>query len=346
MQDLEGFLMKKLLPLCTRYKNENSDTVFVIYGPTATGKTSLSLTLADFLHAEIISADSRQIYTGMDIGTDKIDANSRQKVPHWGIDIIPPDQLYTAWQRQKDAKQWIEDIQSRGHTAMIVGGTGLYIDTIYRNMSMPPDVPPQRERRYELEALEQQQPWYCRSLLSSVDPDTAAELHPHATRFIIRALEIYEQTGIPKSQLVHENPVDHPLVMISLTRSVEKANTLIAQRVGEMIDRGLIDEVQGLLVQGYDRSLASMQWIGYKQTIQRLEKRKGERAKEWNVNLIEKGKLSDLKESIILASVQYAKRQRTWFRRYERDAQHAPRENVYYMSVDMDSLDIVERGWK
>lgn len=158
MQDLESFLMKNLLPLLMTYKNNSPDTVFIIYGPTATGKTSLSLILADFLNAEIISADSRQIYTGMNIGTDKVDADSRQKISHWGIDIIPPDQLYTARQWQTDAKQRVADIQSRNRTAMIVGGTGLYIDTIYRNMSMPPDVPPQRERRYELEALEQQQP--------------------------------------------------------------------------------------------------------------------------------------------------------------------------------------------
>lgn len=104
-----------------------------------------------------------------------------------------------------------------------------------------------------------------------------------------------------------------------------------------MLDRGLIAEVQGLLAQGYDRSLASLQGIGYKQTIERLEK-KAQEEKE------EKGDLSDLKESIILASVQYAKRQRTWFRRYERDAQYAPRENVSYVTIDMDSLMIVEGG--
>lgn len=158
MQISQDFARQKLLPLLEKYKKKHADTVFVLYGPTATGKTSLSLTLADALDAEIISADSRQIYSGMDIGTDKLDLESRQMIPHRGIDLVSPDQLYTAWQWQTDAKQRIADIQSRGQTALIVGGTGLYIDTIYRNMSMPPAVPPQRERRYELEALEQQQP--------------------------------------------------------------------------------------------------------------------------------------------------------------------------------------------
>lgn len=342
MQISEDFFHQKLFPLVETYKKADPETVFVMYGPTATGKTSLSIALAEYLDGEIISADSRQIYTGMDIGTDKIDLSLRQKVPHFAIDIVPPDQLYTAWQWQMDTKQWIDEIQSRGHTAMIVGGTGLYIDTIYRNMTMPPSVPPQRERRYELEALEKETPWYCRALLSSVDPETAVQLHPNATRFIIRALEIYEQTGIPKSQLVHENPVDHPLVMISLTRSVETANALIAQRVGEMLDRGLIAEVQWLLDEGYASSLASMQGIGYKQTIQWLE----QKAKGGKEEKEEKGELSELQDSIILASVQYAKRQRTWFRRYAKDAVSAPRKSVSYVSVDMDSLMIVEGDWK
>lgn len=140
---------------------------------------------------------------------------------------------------------------------------------------------------------------------------------------------------------MHENPVDHPLVMISLTRSVEKANALIAQRVGEMLDRGLIAEVQGLMDQGYDAtSLASLQGIGYKQTIQWLE----QKAKGGKEEKEEKGELSELQDSIILASVQYAKRQRTWFRRYAKDAVSAPRERVSYVSVDMDSLMIVEGG--
>lgn len=180
----------------------------------------------------------------MDIGTDKISQEDRERVNHYGIDLIDPDGEYTAHQRQQDTKQRISDIQSRGNIPFIVGGTGLYIDTIYKNFSLPPDVKANRSRREELDVLELEQPGYLWNLLNSFDPETAAEFHPKNTRYLIRAIEIYEQTGIPKSILVQEHPVDHPLLMISLTRDLETANTMIHKRVEEMIDRGLVTEVQ------------------------------------------------------------------------------------------------------
>lgn len=173
----------------------------------------------------------------MDIGTDKISQADRDKVPHYAIDLIDPDGEYTAHQRQQDTKQRISDIQSRGNIPFIVGGTGLYIDTIYKNFSLPPDVKANRTRREELDTLEAGQPGYLWNLLNSFDPATAAEFHPKNTRYLIRAIEIYEQTGIPKSILVQEHPVDHPLLMISLTRDLEIANTMIHKRVEEMIER-------------------------------------------------------------------------------------------------------------
>lgn len=337
------------------------DLVVVIYGPTATGKSWLSLRLADLfanlsltrgnegVKVEIISADSRQVYRYMDIGTDKISQVDRERVPHYGIDLVDPDEEYTAHRRQQDTKKWISDIQSRGNLPIIVWGTGLYIDTIYKNFSLPPDVKANRERRSELDEFEQRQPWYCRNFLNTFDPDTAAEFHPKNTRYIQRAIEIYEQTGIPKSVLVRENPVDHPLLMISLTRDSDVANILIHRRVEEMIERGLVQEVQWLLERWYSPALQSMNGIGYRQTVDwltpSLSRRVGEdQIHEWFPSIpppgyffqgtLTKGE-ETLITSITLATVQYAKRQRTRFRRYQKDALESPKENVIYMEIEL-----------
>ncbi len=319
---MEQQIFEQIVSLRQQYP----DLVVVIYWPTATGKSWLSLRLADIFAkynqwVEIISADSRQVYKYMDIGTDKILQADRDRIIHYGIDIIEPDGEYTAHQRQTDTKQQISDIQSRWFIPFIVWGTGLYIDTIYKNFNLPQDVKANRERRAELDELEQKDPWYCRNLLNSFDPDTAAEFHPKNTRYIQRAIEIYEKTGIPKSILAREHPVDHPLLMISLTRDSEIANRLIYKRVEEMIERGLIDEVQWLLDRWYSPNLQSMNGIGYRQTVQRL--------------LTETDNTKDLIDDISLASVQYAKRQRTRFRRYEKDALENPKENVIYMKIEL-----------
>ncbi len=317
---------QQLFEQISKLRKQYPDLVIVIYGPTATGKSWLSLRLADLFAksdqwVEIISADSRQVYRYMDIGTDKISQADRDRIRHYAIDLIDPDGAYTAHQRQQDTKQRISDIQSRCHIPFIVGGTGLYIDTIYKNFSLPPDVKANRERREELEQLEQSQPWYLRTLLNSFDPDTAAEFHPKNTRYIIRAIEMYEQTGIPKSVLVRENPVDHPLLMISLTRDIDVANILIHQRVEEMIERWLVQEVQWLLDSWYSPDLQSMNGIGYRQTVEWLRNNDND-----TKNLI---------NTISLASVQYAKRQRTRFRRYKKDSLENPKDRVFYMTITL-----------
>ena len=320
---MEEAIVKKIVLLKEQYPN----LVVVIYWPTATWKSWLSVRLADIFAnhnnqwVEIISADSRQVYRYMDIGTDKISLDIRNKIKHYAIDIINPDEEYTAHQRQKDTKNWISEIHSRNNIPFIVGWTGLYIDTIYKNFSLPPDVKANRDRRNELEKLDKVEPWYAWNLLNSFDSDTAAEFHPKNIRYIIRAIEMYEQTGIPKSILVKENPVDFPLLMISLTRDIDVANNLIKKRVEDMVNIGLIEEVKSLLNNWYNIDLQSMNGIGYRQTIERLN--------QDNKNI------EELINSISLSSVQYAKRQRTRFRRYEKDADQHPKDNVFYMKVDM-----------
>ena len=169
--------------------------------------------------------------------------------------------------------------------------------------------------------MEQSEPWYIRSLLNNFDPDTAVEFHPKNTRYIIRAIEMYEQTGIPKSVLVRENPVDHPLLMVSLTRDVDTANRLIHQRVEEMIEKWLVEEVQWLLDRWYSPDLQSMNGIGYRQTV------------EWLKN--NDNNIKNLIDTISLASIQYAKRQRTRFRRYKKDSLDNPKKDVTYIEIDM-----------
>ena len=315
-------------------RSQHPDLVVVIYGPTATGKSALSLRLANHFSSEIISADSRQVYRYMDIWTDKVTQNIRDRIPHHLIDTINPDESYSAYQRQQDCKKTVADLIDHSILPIIVWWTGLYIDTIYKNFSLPPEIPADRSRRHELELLEQQQPWYCRSLLNIVDPDTASEFHPSNLRYIIRAIEIYEKTGLQKSVLAQEHPVDHPLLMLSLTRNIEDAQILIHKRVEEMIERGLIQEVQWLLDHWYHADLQSMNGIGYRQTIQMIND------EWWMINWIYSSQFTihNLIDSITLASVQYAKRQRTRFRRYQKDARDNPKQSVYYLEINLDTL--------
>lgn len=337
-------MIESLFTQIQQFRTQHPDLVVIIYGPTATGKSGLSLRLADLFATtstpvEIISADSRQVYRFMDIGTDKIALADRQRIPHYAIDIVTPDQEYSAHQRQQDTKKRISDIHQRGGLPMIVGGTGLYIDTIYKNFSFPQNVSANRERRKELELHEQAQEGWLWEYLHQIDPDTAMEFHPKNTRYIIRAIEIYEATGIPKSVIAKEHPVDYPLLMISLTRDQETANKLIRRRVEAMIHQGLIQEVDQLLQQGYTPVMQAMDGIGYRQTIQALEQSRTqlyEELQHTQLALLDPySALSQLVAQITQVSVQYASRQRKWFRRYENDALHHPKANVHYLNIPL-----------
>lgn len=279
----------------------------IIYGQTATGKTRLSLELVKKLReryykdVEIISADSRQVYRYMDIGTDKIGQDIRNQIIHHQIDIINPDQTYTAGQWQADTYRIIDEIIWRGNIPMIVWWTGLYIDTIVYNFNMG-ICEPDWEYREKLSAQAKLNgDIYLRNLLNNVDPTEAAKHHPSSERFIIRALEICYKTGIPKSQLVTKQTPKYPLLLIDLQQDVRKGNQLIDLRLEQMIEQGLIEEVLWLLNKWYTRDFASMKTIDYKQTIQYID-----------------GELSYQRYMQDLQTInhQLAKKQRTWFRRY------------------------------
>ncbi len=302
------------------FYDKNPQGVVIIWGATATGKTSTSVKLSKFFDFEVISCDSRQIFRHMNIGTDKISQEIRSNLPHHQIDIIDPDGHYTAGQRQKDTIQTIDALHANGQRAMVVGGTGLYIDTLYKNFTMP-DVSPDYELRNYLNEQEKKQPGWLHAELERVDPVSAAKIHPHCTRYLVRAIEIYKKTGIPKSEACRQLPVRWPLLMIGLWRNKKDTNHLIDRRIKEMIKEWLEDEVKNLLAMWFSPSLQSMQGIGYKETVSYLQ---WKRTRNQRIN--------DLR----LATHSLAKKQRTRFRRYIRDGQNNPKENVQYHVYELE----------
>lgn len=277
--------------------------LLVLVGPTAVGKTAYSIDLAKALHGEIISGDAFQVYRGMDIGTAKIKAHEMQGIPHHLIDICDPDQAYTAADFQKEAQEQIQAIQARGRLPMVVGGTGLYIDGLiyhYRFGSQSPD-PQLRQRlsqRYDREGGEA----LLRDLAQR-DPDSARGLFPKDRNRILRALEIVLSTGAPVPNPGHERASyqsRYQLCLIGLQMERQALYARINRRVDDMFDQGLLEEVQGLLDQGYPADSIAFKGIGYKELIAYLQ---GETS------------LEEAKDLIKRNSRRLAKRQGTWFRR-------------------------------
>jgi len=276
--------------------------------------------MAEYFPVEIIWADSRQLFCGMDIGTDKISKEIREKIPHHQVDIITPDQHYTAGQRQNDTEKIIAEIQSRWHIPLIVGWTGLYIDTIYKNFSMP-ELPPNPSLREELYAKEAAKPWCLRNELFRIDPMEANKHHMNSLRYIIRALEIYYTSGKTKTESFTANPPKWPILMIWLRRSKEETNKRINKRIHEMFDEWLVEEVQWLLDQWYNPDLQSMQGIGYKEVVQYIHK---------EIN-------KDKCEELMKRNTHYlAKKQRTRFRRYIADAQMNTNPDIQFQTFMLD----------
>ncbi len=301
------------------FADRNPKGVIIIRWPTATWKTDLSIKLAEKLPSEIISADSRQIYKYMDIWTDKVSKEIRERIPHFQIDIVDPSQLYTAWERKKDTENIISNIHSRWKIPIIVWGTWLYIDTIYKNFDMP-DVEPDFSLREKLYKEEEKNPWILYKKLQEVDPLEAQKLHPNTLRYIVRALEIYYKTWKPKSELARQRPVKWPLLMIWLRREKEDTNKRINKRIKKQIEMWLVDEVKWLLDQWYSPDLQSMQWLWYKEIVWYLQ---GRYDLEKAVEILKRN------------THRYAKRQRTWFRRYIAESKQAPRQNVEYLFYNL-----------
>lgn len=285
--------------------NKNKPRVIGLVGATASGKTALSLDAAQALGCEILCMDSMQIYRRMDIGTAKPTAAERTLVPHHLLDIVDPDAGFSVAEYVTQAHETIRQIVDRGHIPMLVGGTGLYL----RGLSLPMDyggLPSDPAIRTALQAqLEENGAESLHARLASVDPVTAARLHPNDTRRVIRALEIHQLTGQPMS--AHQTPTDadapYAFQLYAVDWPRAELHARINLRVEQMMREGLLDEVEGLLRSGIDASMQSMQGLGYKELIPVIQGH---------------ADLKDAVEQIKTGTRNYARRQLIWFRRDKR----------------------------
>ncbi|MBI5642393.1 MAG: tRNA (adenosine(37)-N6)-dimethylallyltransferase MiaA [Deltaproteobacteria bacterium] len=276
--------------------------IIVIAGPTATGKSSLAIELAEIFNGEIINADSMQVYKYMDIGTAKPSAKDLSRVPHHLIGIAEPDEEYTAARFRSDAVKKIEEISGRGRTPFIAGGTGLYIRALTEGLFKGPKGCGELREGLRKEALEKGGP-YLHGMLKSVDPVTASSIHPNNTVRVIRALEVFKLTGKPISEFHREHgfseePFDSLKIGLAIDR--ERLYGRIEERVEMMINSGLIGEVQVLGDRGYAWGLKPMCALGYKEISMYLR--------------VECG-IEEAKALLKRNTRHYAKRQLTWFRR-------------------------------
>ena len=276
------------------------EKLLVIVGPTAVGKTALSIELAQMLKGEVISGDSMQVYRGMDIGTAKITPVEMQGIPHHLIDIHNPDHPFSVAEFQVRATELIKEINLRNHLPMIVGGTGLYIQSVlyqyeFSEVGQDEMLRKQLEDFVELHGREQ-----LHDRLLKIDPITGQRLHPNDVKRVIRALEIYELTGATMAEYQKRSKKSpYELCLLGLTMDRERLYERVNARVDSMIEQGLVKEVERLLTQGYSKDLISMQAIGYKELVEYLEG---------------SGSLSEAIEAIKKNSRNFAKRQLTWFR--------------------------------
>lgn len=276
--------------------------IVVICGPTASGKTALSIELAKRIGGEIVSADSMQIYHDMNIGSAKVTKKEMQGIKHHLIDIVSPEERYSVADFKKDAKQAIEEILAKGKTPIIVGGTGLYINALIYEIEYP-DIPVDEEYRKQLQKIEREQGLqvlYQRAM--DIDPEATQKISENDSKRTLRILEIYHATGKTKTQQDRESrakdiPYDYKVFVIDIER--EQLYNRINSRVDKMIEQGLIQEVAELLDK-YHSFPTAMQAIGYKEV------------KEYLDNQISK---EEMIEKIKQESRRYAKRQLTWFRK-------------------------------
>lgn len=277
--------------------------LIAIVGPTASGKTRLSVELAKELGGEIISFDSMQIYRGMDIGTAKPTMEERQGIVHHMLDIADPREDYSVSRFVEEADKLLQELLSQGKTVILVGGTGLYIDSLMKGLEFAPL--PESGVRQELTRIAQEQGIeVLMDKLRAVDPESAERIHPSNQKRVIRALEIYLESGKTMTQHnleTQQRPPKYEPLWIGLDYvNREALYARINRRVDLMVEQGLLEELQRLLAQGIPENATSMQAIGYKELMGYI---RGECS------------LEEAKELLKQSSRRYAKRQRTWFRR-------------------------------
>ena len=299
-------------------------TVYVIGGPTASGKSKLAVELAKKINGEIISADSMQIYKDMNIGTAKITNQEMQGIKHYLIDFISPEQRYSVSSFKKDAEDAIEKILSNGKTPIIVGGTGLYIDSLIYGIEFQDEKidTKYREKLNKIAEIEGLEKLYKKA--QKIDPEAMAKISANDKKRIIRVLEIYHKTGKTKTEQEkksRKNEVKYNYKVFAITIPREKLYERINKRVDQMLEQGLIEEVEKIL-EKYSYFPTAMQGLGYKEVIEYLE------------NKITK---EEMIEKIKKETRHYAKRQITWFKKNKEtiwlDGEKTTEENVYLMTI-------------
>ena len=280
----------------------NKPKVIVICGPTASGKTALSIELAKKINGEIISSDSMQIYKNMDIGTAKPSKEEMQGIKHYLLDFVEPNQRYSVAEFKKDAENAIEEILSKGKTPIIVGGTGLYVDSLiygieYQDIELDEEYRNELEQRADTEGLEK-----LYQEAQQIDPQAMEKISQNDKKRIIRVLEIYKATGKNKTEQEIESRkkgVKYDYKVFAINWQRELLYERINKRVDIMIEQGLVQEVQDLLQQ-YEQFPTAMQGLGYKEVVEYLN---GETTYE------------EMIEKIKMETRRYAKRQITWFKK-------------------------------
>ena len=276
--------------------------VIVICGPTASGKTALSIELAKKINGEIISSDSMQIYKYMNIGTAKPTQEEMQGIQHYLLDFVEPNQRYSVAEYKKDAENAIEKILSKGKIPIVVGGTGLYVDSLiygieYQDIKLDEEYRKELEKRVEAEGLEE-----LYNEAQKIDPQSIEKISRNDKKRILRILEIYKATGKNKTEQEIEsrkNGVKYDYKVFAINMEREKLYERINMRVDIMIENGLIEEVENLL-EKYNEFPTAMQGLGYKEVVEYLQ---GKTSKE------------EMIEKIKRETRRYAKRQLTWFRK-------------------------------
>lgn len=285
---------------------ENKQPLVILAGPTAVGKSALALAAAPLLHAEIICADSAQIYRRLDIGTAKPTAEEKQKVAHHLVDMVEPDRDFSVADYQKEAYRRIEEIAAQKRIPLLVGGTGLYINAVIDRYAFGKRGKSSALRdKLELEAAAHGTEALHRRL-SKVDPVSAKVIHPRDRRRIIRALEVYYQEGVPISSQVERTrrkQSRYNLCYFAIQMPRPELYRRIEKRVDTMINQGFIDEVKGLLEEGYSPSSPGLQILGYRQLVNYLQGR-----------IALDSAIAEIKQH----TRNLAKRQLTWFRRDSR----------------------------
>lgn len=292
---------------------EEKQKIVVIVGPTASGKTSCAIDLATHFNGEVISADSRQVYRGLDIGTEKATPKEMRDIPHYLIDIVDPHNTYTAADFKKDAERAIADIATRGKLPIIAGGTFFYVETLLGTQTLP-DVPPNETLRATLEKKTDVE---LLALIAKRDPIRAENIDPHNRRRLMRALEIIEAKGVVPAPAITDSPYDALIIGIDVPKEILRER--IETRLDETLAKGLVEETNTLLKNGVPRKRLDEIGLEYRVVLEYLD---GEISEE------------TMREKLVAKVWQYAKRQLTYLKKMENIAWYT-RDDVEKMNKDV-----------